>query len=296
MVERQMKQKKRSKAYLLVWPALLLSIVLIMVPGLLTIVVSFTDWNGVASLNDLNFVGLQNFQEVFSNKVFWKSFYNNLEWTAIYLTIPVAVSVFAAALLINRKHTRSLYQVLFLIPYVLAPAVNAMLWKSIIFNPSAGMVGWLRKMGYAASSPLGSMDSALFAVAAVDIWHYWGYLAIVYLASMRQTPDDQIEVARVMGCNALQVFRYVYYPNMRATFRLMFIMIMITSFLTFDYVWLLTSGGPAHATEMLSTYAYSLAYSTYQTGKAAVVSLFAGGFGMIASCFYTALSRKEEAD
>lgn len=296
MVERQMKRKKRSKAYLLVWPALLLSIVLIMVPGLLTIVVSFTDWNGVASLNDLNFVGLQNFQEVFSNKVFWKSFYNNLEWTAIYLTIPVAISVFVAALLINRKHTRSLYQVLFLIPYVLAPAVNAMLWKSIIFNPSAGMVGWLRKMGYAASSPLGSMDSALFAVAAVDIWHYWGYLAIVYLASMRQTPDDQIEVARVMGCNALQVFRYVYYPNMRATFRLMFIMIMITSFLTFDYVWLLTSGGPAHATEMLSTYAYSLAYSTYQTGKAAVVSLFAGGFGMIASCFYTALSRKEEAD
>ncbi|MBU9727032.1 carbohydrate ABC transporter permease [Diplocloster modestus] len=291
-----MKRKKRSKAYLLVWPALLLSIVLIMVPGLLTIVVSFTDWNGVASLNDLNFVGLQNFQEVFSNKVFWKSFYNNLEWTAIYLTIPVAISVFVAALLINRKHTRSLYQVLFLIPYVLAPAVNAMLWKSIIFNPSAGMVGWLRKMGYAASSPLGSMDSALFAVAAVDIWHYWGYLAIVYLASMRQTPDDQIEVARVMGCNALQVFRYVYYPNMRATFRLMFIMIMITSFLTFDYVWLLTSGGPAHATEMLSTYAYSLAYSTYQTGKAAVVSLFAGGFGMIASCFYTALSRKEEAD
>lgn len=291
-----MKRKKRSKAYLLVWPALLLSIVLIMVPGLLTIVVSFTDWNGVASLNDLNFVGLQNFQEVFSNKVFWKSFYNNLEWTAIYLTIPVAISVFVAALLINRKHTRSLYQVLFLIPYVLAPAVNAMLWKSIIFNPSAGMVGWLRKMGYAASSPLGSMDSALFAVAAVDIWHYWGYLAIVYLASMRQTPDDQIEVARVMGCNALQVFRYVYYPNMRATFRLMFIMIMITSFLTFDYVWLLTSGGPAHATEMLSTYAYSLAYSTYQTGKAAAVSLFAGGFGMIASCFYTALSRKEEAD
>ena len=71
MVERQMKRKKRSKAYLLVWPALLLSIVLIMVPGLLTIVVSFTDWNGVASLNDLNFVGLQNFQEVFSNKVFW---------------------------------------------------------------------------------------------------------------------------------------------------------------------------------------------------------------------------------
>ena len=296
MVGRRMKRKKRSKAYLLVWPALLLSIVLIMVPGLLTIVVSFTDWNGVASLNDLNFVGLQNFQEVFSNKVFWKSFYNNLEWTAIYLTIPVAISVFVAALLINRKHTRSLYQVLFLIPYVLAPAVNAMLWKSIIFNPSAGMVGWFRKMGYAASSPLGSMGSALFAVAAVDIWHYWGYLAIVYLASMRQTPDDQIEVARVMGCNALQVFRYVYYPNMRATFRLMFIMIMITSFLTFDYVWLLTSGGPAHATEMLSTYAYSLAYSTYQTGKAAVVSLFAGGFGMIASCFYTVLSRKEEAD
>lgn len=289
-----MKQKRKSKAYLLILPSLILSVGLIMVPGVLTIIVSFTDWNGVASLDTLHFVGLENFQSIFSNKIFWKSFYNNLEWTAIYLTIPVAVSVFVAALLINRKQTRSLYQVLFLIPYVLAPAVNAMLWKSIIFNPSAGLVGWLRKAGYAASSPLGSMNSALYAVAGVDIWHYWGYLAIVYVASMRQTPDDQIEVAKVMGCNAWQVFRYVYYPNMRATFRLMFIMIMITSFLTFDYVWLLTSGGPAHVTEMLSTYAYSLAYSSYQTGKAAVVSLFAGGVGMIASIAYTLLSGKEE--
>lgn len=289
-----MKRKKRSRTYLLVLPSLILSIGLIMVPGALTIIVAFTDWNGVASLDSLNFIGFENFQTIFSNKVFWKAFYNNLEWTAIYLTIPVAVSVFVAALLLDRKKTRSIYQVLFLVPYVLAPAVNAMLWKSIIFNPSAGLVGWMRKAGFMVSSPLGSLDSALYAVAGVDIWHYWGYLAIVYLASMRQTPDDQIEVARVMGCNAWQMFRYVYYPNMQATFRLMFVMIMITSFLTFDYVWLLTSGGPAHATEMLSTYAYSLAYTSYQTGKAAVVSLFAGGVGMAASIAYTLLSSKEE--
>lgn len=285
---------KKSIGYLSA-PALLLSMLMVVVPTILTVIVAFTDWNGVASLQNLHFVGLQNYRELFTNDVFWQSFTNNLAWTMIYLTVPVCIGMFTAALLLGRKKTRSAYQVLFLIPYVLAPAVNAMLWLNIMFNPMSGVLGYLKGLGLPLFNPLSNMNTALYAVAGVDIWHYWGFLTVVYLAAMRQTPTDQIEAAEVMGCNAVQVFRYVYYPNMRATFRLMLIMIMITSFKTFDYVWLLTQGGPAHATEMLGTYAYTLAYSMFQTGKAAALSLFMGVFGMAASGLYTFLSRKEES-
>lgn len=282
--------KKRSH-YLLLVPALALSLIIVFIPGVLTAIVSLTDWNGVSF--DMQFVGMRNFQELFSDDIYWKSLFNNARWTAMFLTIPVVIGLLTSVLLLSKKKSRSLYQALFLIPYVLAPVTNAMLWLNIIFNPISGVIGYLQKIGLPIKAPLASMNTALYAVAAVDIWHYWGFLTIVYLASLRQTPEDQVEAAMVEGCNGWQLFRYVYFPSMKPTFNLMMIMIVIFSFLTFDYVYLLTGGGPAHATEMLSTYAYTFAFTTLQVGKAAAVALTMSIFGLAASVVYVWLSRKE---
>ena len=116
---------------------------------------------------------------------------------------------------------------------------------------------------------------------------------VVYLASLRQTPEDQVEAARVEGCSGWQLFRYVYFPNMLPTFKLMMIMSVINSFLTYDYVYLMTSGGPAHSTEMLSTYAYTFAFASLQVGKAAAIALFMSFFGLLASFVYIHLSQNE---
>ena len=94
-----------------------------------------------------------------------------------------------------------------------------------------------------------------------------GYLTVIYLAALRQTPTDQVEAARIDGCNGWQLFRYIYLPNIKSTVNLMFVMIVIGSFLAFDYVKLLTGGGPAHSTEVLGTYAYSFAFSEMKVGK-----------------------------
>ena len=90
--------------------------------------------------------------------------------------------------------------------------------------------------GAAWAEPLGNIHTALYAVAAVDIWHFWGFLTVVYLAALRQTPVEQIEAALVEGANGWQVFRYVYLPSIKSTIQLMWVMIIIFSFLTFDYV------------------------------------------------------------
>lgn len=284
--------KKRAINYFLIAPALIISISIVLLPGILTIIMSFTDWNGVSP--NINYIGVRNFTELFEDQVFWKSMFNNVKWTIMFLTIPVAVALLVSALLIEKKKSRSIYQVIFLIPYVLAPAVNAMLWLNIIFNPIAGIVGYLKNLGLNISSPLTNMNGALYAVALVDIWHYWGYLSVIYLSALRQTPKDQLEAAKVDGCNGWQVFRYVYFPSMKSTFRLMYVMIIIFSFLAFDYIKLLTGGGPAHSTEVLGTYAYTFAFSALQVGKASAVGLFMSFFGIIASFIYTKLSKKEE--
>jgi raffinose/stachyose/melibiose transport system permease protein len=127
----------------------------------------------------------------------------------------------------------------------------------------------------------------------VDIWHFWGFLTVVYLAALRQTPIDQVEAALVEGANGWQVFRYVYLPSIRPTLQLMWVMIVIFSFLAFDYVYLLTQGGPANSTEMLSTYAYTAAFSAFQFGKAAAVGLVMSGFGLLSSFLFVWLSRKD---
>ena len=185
------------------------------------------------------------------------------------------------------------YQMLFLFPYVLAPVTNVAVWQNIIYNPIFGLVGYLNRQGFHIPSLLSDMKTALYAVAATDIWHYWGFLMVVYLASLRQTPEDQVEAARVEGCSGWQLFRYVYFPNMLPTFKLMMIMSVINSFLTYDYVYLMTSGGPAHSTEMLSTYAYTFAFASLQVGKAAAIALFMSFFGLIASFVYIHLSQNE---
>lgn len=283
---------KTLKYHLLVMPSLLISLAVVFIPGMLTLYVSFTDWNGV-SFRQMSWVGLGNFRELFHDEIMWQALYNNARWTVLFITIPVAIGLLTAFLLLRRKKSRNLYQLIFLFPYVLAPVTNAMLWLNIIFNPVSGVFGYLNKNGIPVGAPLADLNTALYAVAAVDIWHFWGFLTVVYLAAMRQTPYEQVESAQLEGCNGWQLFRYVYLPSIKPTVQLMFVMIIIFSFLTFDYIYLLTGGGPAHATEMLSTYAYTLAFSAFQVGKATAVALVMSLFGLLASCVYVWLSRKD---
>lgn len=287
-------KKKINWNYFLIAPSLLISIAIILVPGIMTFVFSFTDWNGLSP--NINFVGLKNFVEIFQDKVFYKAITNNVIWVLMFLTIPVCIGMLAACLLLNCKKTRSMYQVAFLIPYILAPAVNAMLWLNVIFSPIAGLFAALRGFGINLSSPLSNVKTAIFACAGVDIWHYWSYLSVIYLAALRQVPTDQVEAARIDGCSSLQLFRYIYLPNIKSTVTLMFVMITIGSFLAFDYIKLLTGGGPAHATEVLGTYAYNLAFSQMKVGKAAAAGLFISFFGLIASAIYTKMSKSEEME
>lgn len=181
-----------------------------------------------------------------------------------------------------------------MIPYVLAPSVNAMLWLNVIFSPVSGVISVLRNLGIDIGSPLANVKTAIYGCAAVDIWHYWSYLTVIYLAALRQTPTDQVEAARVEGCNGWQLFRYIYLPNIMSTVSLMFVMITIGSFLAFDYIKLMTGGGPAHATEVLGTYAYTFAFSSMKVGKAAACGLFISFFGLIASFIYARISRRED--
>ncbi len=289
----RMRRRRRgtAKYYLLLAPSVLLSALVVVVPGILTAVAAFTDWDGVGLR--AHWIGLANFAAIAGDPVFTTALGNNIRWMLLFLTIPVAIGLGTALLLLSRPRSRTVYQVVFLLPYVLAPITNAILWLNVIYNPISGVVGYANHSGLPVGEPLSNLHTAIYAVATVDIWHFWGFLTVIYLAALRQTPVEQVEAALVEGANGLQIFRLVYLPNIRSTLKLMWVMIIIFSFLAFDYVWLLTQGGPAHSTEMLSTYAYSFAFASFEFGKAAAVGLVMSLFGLVSSFVYTWLSRKD---
>ena len=284
-------QKQLSlRAYhtLFVLPALLLSVAVVLLPALLTFGAAFSRWDGVSAPS---FVGLDNFRALFADHVFWTAITNNVQWALIFLTIPMGIALLAASLLMRRQKAGAVYQVIFLLPYVLAPVANAVIWQNIILSPVSGLLGFVSKNVVPLTSPLTDPSTALYAVAAVDIWHFWGYLTVVFFAAMRQTPEDQLEAAFLENANGWQVFWNVTLPNILPTLGLMLVLVTIFSFLTFDYIYLITQGGPARATEMLSTYAYKFAFTSFQVGKAAAVALVMSFFGLIAAIVYVRMSR-----
>ncbi|MGN6760841.1 MAG: carbohydrate ABC transporter permease [Leifsonia sp.] len=279
-------RKRTLVNYALVAPALLLSIIIVVIPGILTLLFAFTDWSGVGF--NVDFIGIQNFQDILADPVFATSLANNIKWLVLFLTIPVVIGLLTAMLLLRRKRIRTFYQVIYLMPYVLAPVVNALIWQTVIYNPNGGVFGLL-----GIQPPTAMTATSLYAAAAVDMWHYWGFLTIVYLGALRQTPVDQVEAAIVDGASGWKVFRHVYLPSIRSTLLLMGVMTVIFSFLAFDYVFLLTQGGPAHSSEVMGTYAYAFAFSSFEFGKAAAVGIIMSFFGLLASILYTSISRRE---
>ncbi len=276
----------------MILPALALSLCIIAVPAVETVITSFTDWNGMSSTK--KFVGLQNFRELFGNRIFKKALLNNFKWLAVYMTVPMLIAVFVSYVLYRRKKGTTFFLSTYMIPYIIAPVANAIIWLNMIFSPVSGLISFINKtFGLSLPSPLANTSSALFGVAGVSIWRYWGFLAIVLVAALRQIPDEQIEAAKIEGASGFQVFRYVAFPNILPTAKLLISLLIIQSFIVYDYVYLLTKGGPANSTEVLGTVAYSYAFSRFRYGMASAVSLIMTLLGLVASTLYVRSSRKE---
>jgi raffinose/stachyose/melibiose transport system permease protein len=271
-------------------PALIINAAIILVPGLLTVAMAFCEWDGASTPS---FVGLDNFRSIVADPVFFSALFNNIKWTLIFLTIPIVMGLGAGSLLLVVKRGRTFFQVVYFLPVIIATVVVARVWQGMIYNPESGLVGWLKVYGVNLADPLTQPPTALFAVASVDLWHWWGFLAVIFFAAFRQVDAAQIEAAVIDGAGFMQLLRFVLIPAIRPTITLMMIMTIIWSFLAFDFVYVLTQGGPAYASEVLSTLSYRYAFYNYTMGPAAAVVLVISFFGLIATFFYVRIQQRE---
>jgi raffinose/stachyose/melibiose transport system permease protein len=271
-------------------PALVINVVIILIPALLTIAMAFFEWDG---LSTPTWAGLDNFRTIFADPVFVSALLNNIKWTLIFLVVPMAMGLLAASLLLVVRRGRTFFQAVYFLPVVIATVVVARVWQGMIYNPESGLVGWVKIYGVTLSDPLANPSTALYAAATVDLWHWWGFLAVIFFAALRQVDTAQIESAQMDGANFMQLMRYILVPAIRPTITMMMIMTVIWSFLAFDFVYVLTQGGPAYASEMLSTLSYRYAFYNYTMGPAAAVALVISFFGLVATAFYVRIQQSE---
>jgi raffinose/stachyose/melibiose transport system permease protein len=202
------------------------------------------------------------------------AFTNNVKWTLIFLTVPIAMGLLGSALLAPIKRFAMFYRVAYFLPYVIASVVNAQIWRNIL-HPTMGIGPLLAERGleFMNVAFFGNRHVVLYSIAFVDNWHWWGFLVVLYLAAMQAIDPELYEAARLEGASRWQEWRYVTLPGILPTLVFTILMTIIWSFLVFDYIYLLTQGGPAHASEVLATEVFNSAFFRFEVGYAAAIGV-----------------------
>jgi raffinose/stachyose/melibiose transport system permease protein len=288
---RPRRRKPASRKWLFVMPALLVSLCVVLVPVIATTVLAFTDWNGFSLPH---FVGLANFVSILQEPRFWAAFRNNCIYTFLFATLPMVSSLFMAVLLMTVRRGRTFFQVMYFLPVTIATVILAQIWRSMIFSPTSGVVGWLQSVGIAIDNPLVNPDTSLLGVLFVDMWSWWGYLTVIYFAALRQVDRSLIEAALVDGASRWQTFRHILLPTVLPTVMFMLLMSIIWSFKVFDWIYVLTEGGPGFSSEVLATLAYKTAFQSFEVGRASAFSLSMSLLGMVAIVIYLRIQARRE--
>lgn len=263
--------RKTILPWLFMMPILVLNVIVILGPSIGSAFFAFTEWSGLGAPK---WVGLANFQRMLTDRVYRIAFTNNVKWTLIFLTVPIAMGLLGSALLAPIKRFAMFYRVAYFLPYVIASVVNAQIWRNIL-HPTMGIGPFLAERGleFMNIAFFGNRHVVLYSIAFVDNWHWWGFLVVLYLAAMQAIDPELYEAARLEGASRWQEWRHVTLPGILPTLVFTVLMTIIWSFLVFDYIYLLTQGGPAHASEVLATEVFNSAFFRFEVGYAAAIGL-----------------------
>lgn len=270
-----MGQLARSEAlagYLLIAPNLLIYMVFVVLPVLMSLVLSFSDWNFVGGFENLKFIGFENFAALPTDTWFTDSLRNNLVYTLV-VPITMAFGLLFALMLNNYSYLRSFLRSMIFMPYISSSIAIAAVWM-VIFHPSYGPINsFLSSIGM-ENPPrwLGSTLWALPTVMFINVWAGFGYSMVIYLAGLQTIPQELYEAADIDGAGAWNKFRFIIFPLLTPTTFFLLVTGIIGSFKVFDIINVLTQGGPGTATTMLAYDVYRTGFVFYKMGYASAIA------------------------
>ena len=266
---------KRTRQAVLVWcflaPALTIFLLYRVIPLAWNIWLSFQDWS---PLRPATFAGLEHYQDMlFYDDVFWEALWHTLIVIASgLLGIVMALGI---ALLVNAEiRGREIYRTIVFLSYPLMTVAVGIIWRWM-YDERVGLFNYiLRSLGI-IHEPIPFLQSFAWALPSViiaNLWQVMGFYMIVLLTGLQNIPSNLYEAAAIDGAPRFAQFRRITLPLLRPSIFLCFIIGMLNSFTSFDLVWIMTGGGPGHATELLVTWIYKQAFQQSQFDYAAAVT------------------------
>ena len=273
-VERSRARPRRLRETLTAWgflaPAAAHLAVFSFAPILFALYLSVHRWSLGESAKP--FVGLENFGRVLRDPLVWISLRNTVLFT---VQVPITMAIALGLALLLRRHSliTRIARTAFFLPYVASVVAIALVWQWM-YHADFGALNWaLSALGLAPVDWLGNPRTALAAVMVVSIWTQVGYQMVVFLAGLQGIPDAYLDAARVDGANAWRRFWRVTFPLLKPVTLFVLVTGIIGSFQVFTTVYVLTGGGPLHATDVLAYRIYQSAWGLSQFGSASALSL-----------------------
>lgn len=286
---------RKWKGTLFVLPAFLVHFIVILVPACTMIYYAMTDWNG---LGVPKFIGFDNFKRMATDINFLLAIKNNIIWILIFLFVPLILGLGMALIFTRIGKIQMLFRTLCFLPYVVSATVSGKIF-SVFYSPYSGLGSIFKKLGIeglAGFAPLGNEKQALYAAAFVDNWHFWGFVLVLMMSALHQVDTSLHEAAEIEGANSFQILFKVTLPQIKPTIMSYFVFVIVASFMTFDYVWIMTQGGPAGATELFSTRIYKSSFINYEAGYGSAQSLVVCLAALTAYFVFTLIQKKGEKE
>ena len=226
--------------------------------------------------DNTQFVGIQNFVTLFTDTPeFFIALKNNIFFTVVVTVLQSLIAFILALVLDQKLRGRNFFRTYFFAPVVISSVAVSLIW-AFMFDPNTGVLNSLFDilgLGFLKQNWLGDENVAMFSIALVQIWQWVGFEMVIFMAGLNNIPQDYYEVAKVSGATYFQTLFRVVIPQMKPTILTAGVLTTVGCFKVFDLVYIMTSGGPVHATEVIAKLIYDYAFSYGKMGLASALSV-----------------------
>ncbi len=270
-------------------PAGFFLVAFIAIPMIQAILLGFQRWNGI---EPATWVGFKNYQNLLEDRVFWQSLGNVVYYTIATTIFQTSIPLLIANVLNSGLRGSTAFRFLYFLPVIISLTITGLLWR-MIFEPNFGVINeMLRSFGLKSWTQLWLADKHLVmpCIIVVSVWQSMGFFMMIFFAAMQAIPQDLYESASIDGANIWHRFRFITIPMLRSTMTVVIVLNTIGGIKAFDQIWVMTTGGPNHASDTLGTYLYRTAFGAlgssnphlgYATAIAIVILVFSLIFSVI---------------
>jgi ABC-type sugar transport system permease subunit len=272
--------RKALTGYAFILPALLLRVVFALGPFQLTIWVSLHEWNMLTPVEDMPWVGLDNYKFLFQDDpLFRETLKNTIVFTLGNVGVSLSLALLVAIVLNGPIRWRPLWRAAFFLPYITAPVAIAIVWRNMLDGQFGMINGLLARVGLPQQGFIDSLDQAMPSLIGVAVWQGVGYYMIIFLAGLQAIPYDLYEAGKLDGASNWRLFFSITVPLLRPTIIFVVVINTLNGLQIFDLPFVLTNGGPVNRTNTMVMYMYDTAFNFLRMGRATALAVVL--FGII---------------